>query len=453
MTHLFFETALLPEGWIENVCVEVDDTGWISAVKSGSDGAGVDFRGAIGLPGMPNCHSHSFQGAMAGLTESPGSGRDGFLNWRQAMYGLTERLTPDDLTAIAAQFYVEMLEAGFTAVAEFHYLHHAADGLPYDDPGTMSSAIVEAAVETGIGLTLLPVFYSCGGFGGASIEESQRRFYTTPESYLRLLQRVRQIVENIPDYSVGMAPHSLRAVTPDHLTEILAVAGTDRVHIHVAEQIKEVDECLIWCGARPVEWLLDNISVDGRWCLIHATHMTPAENRRLAASGAVVGLCPITEANLGDGIFGAIDFVGNGGRIAIGTDSNVRVDVAEELRLLEYSQRLRDRTRNCLAGTVGSTGRALFEQALDGGAIASGRRIGRLAPGYRADIVSLDSNHSGLYARSDDAWLDSWIFGADSRAVSDVWVGGQNVVAGGRHSTKETIARRYREVLSRLMAS
>ena len=451
MTHLFFETALLPEGWLKNVRIEVDDAGWISALKSCSDDAGVDFRGAIGVPGMPNCHSHSFQGAMAGLAESPSSGRDSFLDWRQAMYGLTERLTPDDLVAIAAQFYAEMLEAGFTAVAEFHYLHHAVDGLPYDDPGTMSSAIVEAAVETGIGLTLLPVFYAYGGFGGVTIVESQRRFHTTPESYLRLHQRVRELVAQIPDAAVGVAPHSLRAVTPDTLNEVISFAGDGPVHIHVAEQIKEVDECLIWCGARPVEWLLDNTSVDDCWCLIHATHMTPAENRRLAASGAVAGLCPITEANLGDGIFDAVNFVDNGGRIAIGTDSNIRVDVAEELRQLEYSQRLRDRTRNCLASTVGSTGRALFEQALDGGAIASGRRIGCLAQGYRADIVSLDSNHTGLYARSGDAWLDSWIFGADGRAVSDVWVGGQHVVVGGRHSAKEAITRRYRDVLSRLI--
>ena len=273
MTSLFFETALLPEGWLENVRIEIDEAGWITALKSGADDAGVDFRGAMAVPGLPNCHSHAFQRAMAGLAESHGGGEEGFWTWRQAMYLFAERLTPPDLMAVAAQLYVEMLEAGFTAVAEFHYLHHAANGTPYDDPGTMSSALAEASVESGIGITFLPVFFANGGFAGAATAETQRRFRSTPESYLSLLERVREIAADVPDAAVGVAPHSLRAVTPESLTEVLAFADSGPVHIHVAEQIKEVDECLAWSGARPVEWLLDNTSLDARWCLVHATHI------------------------------------------------------------------------------------------------------------------------------------------------------------------------------------
>jgi len=451
MARLFFDHALLDDGWAENVLIDIDPSGWIVDLVTGAAVEGPVFHGAIAVPGMPNLHSHAFQRAMAGLTEIPGSAEDNFWTWRRVMYDFVERLNPPDLAAIATQLYVEMLEAGFTAVAEFHYLHHDPAGHPYADIGAMSAAIAEAAATSGIGITFLPVFYANGGFGGVEPGDGQRRFVNTPGRYARLLARVRDIAAGLPDAALGIAPHSLRAVTPESLAEILPLLPDGPIHIHIAEQTAEVEDCVAWSGSRPVEWLLANVAVDRRWCLVHATHLAPDERRRLAASGAVAGLCPITEANLGDGIFDGVNFLADGGTLGIGSDSNIQIGVAEELRLLEYSQRLRDRSRNRLAGGGSSTGRALYDRALAGGARAAGRRIGRLATGFRGDIVALDPDHVALFGRRGDQWLDGWLFAGDNRVVRDVWVGGKRVVADGVHHARRAAGQAYRKTLTALL--
>jgi len=451
MAQLFFDHALLDHAWADNVLIEIDAAGWITGLVADAHIEEPVFHGAIAVPGMPNLHSHAFQRAMAGLTETPGPDGDSFWTWRQAMYGFVERLNPSDLVAVAAQLYVEMLESGFTSVAEFHYLHHDPAGRPYDDIGAMSAAIAEAAALSGIGITFLPVFYANGGFGGAAPGEGQRRFANTPGRYARLLDRVRDIAAGLPDAAVGVAPHSLRAVTPECLMEIIGLGADGPVHIHVAEQIAEVEDCIAWSGQRPVQWLLGNAAVDRRWCLIHATHMTPDERHGLALSGAVAGICPITEANLGDGVFDGVAFQAEGGSYGVGTDANVYIGVAAELRQLEYSQRLRDGKRNLLAGKSVSTGRGLYDHALAGGAQAAGRRIGRLATGYRGDVVALDADHVALFGRSRDQWLDGWLFAGDNSVVQDVWVGGQRVVANGVHHARQAAGQAYRRTLAALL--
>ena len=451
MPALFFENALLPDGWAEDVTLEIDHEGWIRALRPDSPKPAAGASGVIALPGLPNLHSHAFQRGMAGLAETKGSSDDSFWTWRQVMYRFLERLTPDDVRAIAGQLYVEMLEAGFTAVAEFHYLHHAPDGTPYDDLGAMAGSVAEAADRSGIGVTFLPVFYAQGGFGGQKVTDAQKRFYNDPARFAKLLERTREIAQQLPDAALGMAPHSLRAVTPENLNEVLAACPAGPLHIHIAEQTKEVEDCLAWSGHRPVRWLLDHQPVDERWCLIHATHMNSDECTALALSGAVAGLCPITEANLGDGIFDARRYLANGGALGVGSDSHVFISAAEELRLLEYSQRLSVRGRNLLARRGASTGRCLYDAALGGGAQALGRRIGALGVGRRADIVCLDAENPALIGRSGDAWLDAWIFAGDNGLVQDVWVGGRRVVADGRHVARREFAAAYRASLTRVL--
>ena len=376
---------------------------------------------------------------------------DTFWTWRETMYRFALAMSPDDVEAVAAQLYVEMLEAGFAAVAEFHYLHHAPDGSPYAAPAEMASRIVAAARQAGIGLTLLPVFYAHATFGGAP-----------PTRAAALRQRcrfVRQAPRGLPRADggvvrrrVGVAPHSLRAATPSELSALVGLARDAPIHIHAAEQVKEVEDCLLWSGARPVQWLLDHAPLDSRWCLVHATHMNAEETRRLARAGAVAGLCPVTEANLGDGVFNAPDFVAHGGVYGIGTDSNVLIGVAAELRQLEYAQRLRDRKRNVCAAAGGSTGRALYDAALAGGARALARRGGRLAAGASADIVTLRADHPSLAGRNDDQILDAWIFSGGNALVDCLWSGGRKVVADGRHSCREEIAARFRATMRSLCA-
>ncbi|MGD0642759.1 MAG: formimidoylglutamate deiminase, partial [Roseiarcus sp.] len=354
--------------------------------------------------------------------------------------------------AVAAQLYVEMLEAGFAAVAEFHYLHHAPDGSPYAARAEMASRIVAAARRAGIGLTLLPVFYAHATFGGAPPKPEQRRFVNDAESFAKLLDDCRALMKNFPGGGVGVAPHSLRAATPSELAALVGLAGEAPIHIHAAEQVKEVEDCLAWSGARPVQWLLDHAPVDSRWCLVHATHMDGEETRRLARARAVAGLCPVTEANLGDGVFAAPDFAAEGGVYGVGTDSNVFVGVAAELRQLEYAQRLRDRARNVCAAAGGSTGRTLYDAALAGGAQALARRCGRLAAGASADIVTLRADHPLLAGRSDDQVLDTWIFSVGNPLVDCVWSGGRKVVADGRHPDRETIAATFAAAMRGLCA-
>lgn len=450
MADWLFDWALLPDGWARNVAISVTD-GVIDSVVADADPAGHRRVAGLAIPGLANVHSHAFQRAMAGLAEVRGPAHDSFWTWREVMYRFLGRLSPDDVEAIAAFAFAEMLEAGFTALGEFHYLHHAPDGRPYGDIAELSARIVEAARETGIGLTLLPVFYANGGFGGAPFTDGQKRFATTPDAFARLVDGARRAVATLPDARLGIAPHSLRAVTPDSLAEVLPLAGDGPIHIHAAEQTREVDDCLAWSGRRPVEWLLAEAGVDRRWCLIHATHMGEAETDALAASGAVAGLCPLTEASLGDGIFPAARFVEKGGAFAVGSDSNIEITAAGELKQLEYDQRLSLRERNVLAPAEGaSTGRSLYEAALAGGRQALGRKIGVLAPGNRADIAVLDATLPDFAAAGPERWLDSYVFVTGRGAVERVIVGGETVVENGRHVARDRIESRYVAALIRL---
>ncbi|MDF0487930.1 formimidoylglutamate deiminase [Sphingomonas sp. H39-1-10] len=449
---LFFQHALLPDGWARDVRITVAD-GRIAALAPGSAPAPDDERHGCALPGLPNLHSHAFQRGMAGRAEKRGPAQDSFWTWRDVMYRFVARMTPDDVRAIAALAYVEMLESGFTRVGEFQYLHHDRDGQRFANPAEMSGAIIAAAAESGIGLTLLPVFYAHAGFGAQPPRANQARFVHDVDGYARLLASAAEIAAGaLPDAVVGVAPHSLRAVSPEQLASLIAMAERSPIHIHIAEQTGEVEACLAWSGQRPVEWLLAHAEVDPRWCLVHATHMTDAEAEAMARSGAVAGLCPITEANLGDGIFPAAPFLAAGGRYGIGSDSNVLIDATEEMRLLEYGQRLAHRGRNMLANDTGrSTGRDIYTAALAGGASALGVTSG-LAVGVSADLVSLDLAHPSLAARTADGLIDGLVFAAGRGGIDCVWRHGTKLVSGGRHRARAAIIARYRRVLETLSA-
>ncbi|HEY0768486.1 MAG TPA: formimidoylglutamate deiminase [Steroidobacteraceae bacterium] len=458
MTCLWFESALLPQGWARRVRLSAAD-GHIERVTANVDAAQADERHWIGVPGLPNVHSHAFQRGLAGLTERRGPSHDSFWSWRELMYRFLERIDPEEFEALSTLAFAEMLEAGFTHVGEFHYLHHDRGGVPFADPGELAGRIAAAAACTGIGLTLLPTFYAHSGFGGTAPTAGQRRFINDPERFARIVEASRKAVRSLPGASVGVAPHSLRAVTPQELSVVVQLARGGLIHIHVAEQIREVEECVAWSGRRPIEWLLDSQAVDERWCLVHATHATPAELAAVAAQRAVVGLCPLTESSLGDGIFPAAEFLAQRGRIGIGTDSNILLDAAEELRTLEYSQRLEQRARNVLASGAGaSTGRCLFEAALEGGrqvlqtgTLGQGGPAG-LEPGAPLDVVSLRRGHPALLERRDDEILDSWIFAAGRSVIDCVWRAGVKVVSNGRHHDRDAILARYARALQRLRA-
>lgn len=454
---LWFDQALLPDGWARSCRLTLAD-GRIAAVETGVERAAHEVDHGAALPGVADVHSHAFQRAMAGLTEGRGPAgaggeRDDFWSWRALMYRFLDRGGPEEIEAITAYAFMEMLEGGFTRIAEFHYLHNDPMGVAYADPAELTARVVAAARATGIGLTLLPVFYAHSTFGGVEPTHGQRRFITDLDGFADLVERGRGLVTGLPDANVGVAPHSLRAVTPDELAAMPGLAGGGPVHIHIAEQTKEVDDCLAWSGARPIKWLLDHAPVDPRWCLIHATHVTEAEWRGVAARGAVVGLCPVTEANLGDGVFLAAAYVEAGGRFGIGSDSNVQIGLAEELRMLEYSQRLSLRGRAVMADAERSTGRALFDRAHAGGAQACGVAAEGLAAGAPADILALDTDRIGFAGRSGDAVLDSWIFGGDRSALKSVWRRGEQVVADGRHVAREALEARFRRALSTVLAA
>jgi formiminoglutamate deiminase len=450
MPRVLLDSALVGEEWRRRVALEWGDSGRIVAVTPDSAATGIETIEGATVPGIANLHSHSFQRAIAGVSESLGVGGDTFWTWRQAMYRAVERLTPENLRAVACLAFAEMLEGGFTSVAEFHYIHNAPDGTPYADRAVMAAAVIEAAKETGIGLTLLPVFYAHGGFGGKPLEKAQRRFGSDLEGFAELVDDSTAALKALPGAALGIAPHSLRAVAPNELKSLARGFPGKPFHIHAAEQVREVDECVASLGRRPVEYLLDEMPVGPDWCLIHSTHLTPAETSRLAKSGAVAGLCPVTEANLGDGIFPAPAFLKAGGRLGVGTDSNIRIDAAEELRQLEYSQRLRDKARNVLAEQGRSTGRRLFDAAIASAAQVLARPVGALEPGNRADFVVLDTRHLSMLGRGGDTWLDSWIFAAGKEAVREAWAGGRRVVSQGRHVAAEAIRRRYAGVLIQL---
>lgn len=445
---IFAERALLPDGWAEQVRITVADGHITGVCKAAAPQQGDTLVSAL-LPALSNLHSHAFQRAMAGLAEVRGSSADSFWSWRETMYRFALAMTPEQVEAVAAQLYVEMLEAGFCRVGEFHYLHHDRDGSPYANVAELAERIASAAHGTGIGLTLLPVFYAHSTFGGAEPNPGQRRFVNHPNRFGALLEGCREALRPLSEAVLGVAPHSLRAVTPAELAEVTAMCPGGPIHIHVAEQVKEVEDCIAWSGARPVEWLLAHAPVDRRWCLIHATHMDAAETSTMAASGAVAGLCPVTEANLGDGIFPAPSFTAAGGPFGIGSDSNVLIGLADELRQLEYSQRLAHRARNVLAGAGGSTGRNLFDPARRGGAQALGTASPEIATGAPADLVSLSPDHPTLWGKSADAILDCWIFAGAGR-VDCAWVAGRKLVEGGRHLYRDVVAESFRRAMSEL---
>lgn len=456
LTSVFAPAALLPGGWESNVRVDIDARGDIDAVAPDSEArdvlaeGGRILRGPL-VPGMPNLHSHAFQRAMAGGAErrSP-AGRDSFWTWRETMYRFVGRFSPEDVQAVAAQLYAECLEHGFTAIAEFHYLHHQPDGAPYANRAEMALRHLEAARETGIGLTLLPSLYRHGGIFGVEPNPGQRRFLNDLDGFGTIVDACRAAVAGDPQAAVGVAPHSLRAVTPAMLAAVSG--GEGPIHIHAAEQVREVEECLAATGARSVEWLLHNAPLDARWCLIHATHMTEAESTGLARTGAVAGLCPSTEASLGDGVFGLSTWLGAGGALGIGTDSHVGTAPRDELRQLETSQRLHLQARSVAADEASPhPGRRLFDAALAGGAQASGRPIGAIAPGCRADLVELDPDHPILFGRDGDAMLDAWVFSGQGNPVRTVLAGGTPVVEDGRHVAAGRIAEGYRAALRRLL--
>jgi formiminoglutamate deiminase len=451
MTAIHAATALLPEGWARDVRVTLEGVR-IASVEAGVAPRPGDRRlaGQALLPAMPNLHSHAFQRAMAGMTERRGAGEDSFWTWRELMYRFLDRLTPEDIEAIAALAYVEMLEAGYASVAEFHYVHHQPGGAPYANLAELSQRIAAAAGTAGIGLTLLPVLYSYGGAGEKPLAGGQRRFGNDLERFLALVEAARPALPG--DGRLGAAPHSLRATTPGQLAGLAAALADGPLHIHAAEQAEEVAQVEAWLGARPVEVLLDRVGIGPRWCLIHATQMTGAETVGLARSGAVAGLCPITEANLGDGVFNGPEYLAAGGAFGVGSDSNVRIGLAEELRTLEYGQRLLRRARNVMAEPGESVGQGLYRRALMGGAQALGRECGTIAPGRLADLVAIDREAVALAPLADGQLLDGWIFAADDRVVREVWSAGRHVVRGGRHVARDAVEARYREAMAGIVA-
>jgi formimidoylglutamate deiminase len=459
MTTLFASTALLPEGWADNVLVEYDKDGWIVGVDTfkNPDGMNKEAEFVTGplVPGMPNIHSHAFQRAMAGLAERASGRKDTFWSWRDTMYRFLAFIDPEDMEALAAQVFVEMLKAGYTSVGEFHYVHHQKDGSPYPDRAILSRQIIRAALETGIAVTHMPVLYAYGGFGEKPPAEGQRRFLNTVPQLMRMIEELWGEFQSTPQVTIGLAHHSLRAVSPEMLAE-----GTKAfrrflpeapIHIHAAEQTGEVEGCLEWSGKRPVEWLLEKGGIDDKWCLVHCTHINDEEIKGLARSGAVAGLCPTTEANLGDGIFPLEKYFSAGGSFAIGSDSHVTVSVIEELRWLEYVQRLVHRERTIIKDhDIPSVGATLFDRALSGGARALGRKCGRIEIGHRADFLVLDSNLPFMNGKIRDHILDAAIFAANENPVRDVMAGGRWVVKNRKHKREEAVLERFRKVMGRL---
>ena len=451
------EKAWLNGRWQNNVCMQVDEQGLISSLTTneGSPPEAIRLKGYV-LPGMPNCHSHAFQRGFAGLSEYQANPSDSFWTWRSIMYQFVSEMTPEQLFTIARQLYLEMLQAGYSSVAEFHYLHQGPGGERHANPAEMSEAIIAAAKETGIGLTLLPVYYRYAGFGNKAPTEGQLRFTHEPEEYFALLEHLNQKLLDSSNMTLGIAPHSLRAVSPEDINEAVAVLhGLDDkapVHIHIAEQTQEVDDCLAAVGARPVEYLLNECTVDDRWCLIHATHLSDEEIERLAASQAVAGLCPTTEANLGDGVFPAVDYLKSDGRIAVGSDSHISVNMLEELRILEYSQRLFHRRRALIASEArSSVGETLYFESLKGGAQCMNRPSGSLEEGKLADFICLDPEHPSLVGKPDQYLLDSLIFSVSDSPIIANYVAGRCVYNKENSEPLRTSTLAFKQVLESLI--
>lgn len=447
---IYAGTALVGADWVQNVRISVAD-GRIAAIETGASAQPGDTIVDVLLPALANLHSHAFQRAMAGMTEFRSKGRESFWTWRDLMYRFLGALTPDHVQAIATLVQMEMLEAGYASVGEFHYVHHQPSGTPYDVLSELSQRVFAAAADTGIGLTHLPVLYTYGGVQQEPLTGGQLRFANSPDRYLTLAEECRTAARALPaDTRVGIAPHSLRATTLTDLQTVLMATPNGPIHIHIAEQQQEVRDVQAQLGQRPVDWLLSNISVDARWCLIHATHMTDAETVAMAQSGAVAGLCPITEANLGDGPFNGPTYLAQGGAFGLGSDSNIRISLTEELRTLEYSQRLRDMARNVLAPEDGSTGQTLYIGAAKGGAQALGREAGGIAIGQLADLTAIDRSHPTLCALPDHQLLDGLCFAAPDTVVTDVWAAGRHMVQNGRHIARDQIVAAYRSAITDL---
>ena len=452
MPTIHAETALLPDGWMENVLIDLGDDGRIAKVTQHVTGTSAEIHVSCLLPAPVNAHSHAFQRAMAGLTEHRGNNStDSFWTWRELMYRFLDQLTPDHVEAIAALVQMEMLESGYATNVEFHYLHHAPDGKAYDNQSEMAERIMAATATTGIGLTMLPVHYQYGGCDMRPLTGGQCRFHNDLDGFAALCDGVRNGLDNLPaDTVFGVAPHSLRAVSASSLDLTRQLANGGPFHMHLAEQRAEVEEVRHYLGARPVEWVLDNFEADTDCCFIHCTQMQPHETSGLAASGAVAGLCPITEASLGDGVFDGVSWFDADGMIAIGSDSNIRISLSEELRNLEYTQRLRDGSRSAMATSTASTGRHILDAMITGGAQAAGRHTGQIASGYWADLMALDTQSVTLAGRTKDQLIDSFIFAGDDHLVRDVWSAGRHLVSGGRHIEHNKISSNYRAALASL---
>jgi formimidoylglutamate deiminase len=453
--RLFARLALTSEGWLDHALIDIRKDGRIASVtQCNTPPDNIETFDLI-LPGMSNVHSHAFQRAMAGLTETAGGKHDdNFWSWRQVMYLFKQKLTPPQVEIIARHLYIELLKQGYTSVGEFHYLHHDTNGAPYTNPAELSQRIINAAHDSGIHLTLLPVYYETSTFGGKPATEGQKRFIHTLDGYCALIKSL-QAMQN-DGVNLGIAPHSLRAVSDSSLKALLetlpslGMAGCP-IHIHISEQTKEVDECINWSGKRPVAWLCDNADIGDNWCLIHSTHANDTELAAIAQSNAVVGLCPTTEANLGDGIFQHEAFLKLGGRFGIGSDSNVCISPWEELKQMEYAQRLITRRRNVLCSDdTPSVGRTLYTHAASGGAQALGLQSGSIAPGMRADLIAIHTNSPLLTNKQKDQILDTLVFIAPSGSVSHVWVGGQCIISEGQHMLEVQSAQDYQRVMQEI---
>lgn len=458
-THIFAKQVLTDSGWANDVLIRVDCNGVILELKPDTqleaDFSGIRLQGAI-IPGLPNSHSHAFQWAMAGLGEKSGKGGDSFWTWRQAMYGFVDAIQPEDLQAIASALYMQMLKAGYTSVGEFHYLHHDISGNLYANPAEMSQRIFESAKESGINLTLLPVFYRYSGFGEQAPNSGQKRFLHDQDAYANLLDKVSELSEQYQQ-SYGIAPHSLRAVNGKDLefaiSHLNSLNNQAPIHIHIAEQMKEVNDCLEFHGKRPVEWLTEQQDVNERWCLVHATHMNAEEVKRVAESEAVVAICTTTEANLGDGFFPMLDYKHQQGRWSIGSDSHISVDAVEELRWLEYQQRISQQSRTVLVEKeFSSNGLWLWQQAARSGAQTLGQKTGAITVGCQADFIELNPDSFSLMGKGGDQLMDAFIFNHQfsNDAIRSVWAKGKCQVENGIHRNEEEIRKAYSKTISRL---
>ena len=453
----FAKRALLESGWADNVLLSVSPQGVIeTVVANAAITKEAEILNGCLIPGMPNLHSHAFQRAFAGLSESRVEASDSFWTWRKIMYQFVDKISPEQAFVIARQLYIEMLKAGFTSLAEFHYLHHDSTGNKYNDPAEMSHSVINAALDTGIALTHLPVYYRYSGFNDQAATEGQRRFVHQPEEYHQLLDTLFGYYRSDQRLRIGIAAHSLRAVNGADINAACSLLDAydpqAPIHIHIAEQIAEVRECKAHTGQRPVQYLFEQCDVNERWCLIHATHINDQEAWEVAESGAVVGLCLSTEANLGDGFFPAPLYLGRQGKFGIGTDSQISISPLEELKLLEYGQRLVQQKRAILCDQeTPSVGRFLYQRAASGGAQALGRKTAKLAVGYQADWLVLDENNPALFSKTEDQILDAIIFATNSNPIKDVMVGGQWVVKDGQHRLEAESLVAFKRVLAELI--